>query len=82
VLTSLANKDAFDFTDICDEFGRQLGPGSAYDADKREEYMLRRRMGKSLTPIQGKWLSGSMIKCFENRYRTLPTYGTFNFWGR
>ena len=68
VLTSLANTQQFDFEDVCQEFEKQLGPGSAYDEGRREDYMQRRRMGQPLVPIQGKWLSGSMIKCFENRF--------------
>ena len=67
VLTSLANTGSFDFQDMCEEFSKQLGPGSPYSAELREEYMLRRRLGQPLTPLLGKWLSGSMLKCLENR---------------
>lgn len=74
-LTSLANRGEFDFEDVCEEFSRQLGPGSQYDAEKREDYMLRRRLGQPLVPLQGKWLSGSMVKCLENRRKGAQLYG-------
>jgi len=66
-LTSLKNKKEFNFEDICDEFEGQLGPGSPYDMQAREEYMELRRYGKVQGPIVGKWLHGGMIKFFENR---------------
>ena len=31
VMTSLMNKKEYNFNDICDEFEKQLGPGSRYD---------------------------------------------------
>jgi hypothetical protein len=67
-LSSLSTTNgAFDFEAMCTEFERQFGPGSAYSAELREAYQRRRALGQPLTPIQGKWLAGSMLKCLENR---------------
>jgi len=66
VMTSLSNKKAFVFEDICAEFVTQFGPESVYNMDKRQEYMRRRAHGMELTPLEGKWLHGGMIKFLEN----------------
>ena len=66
VMTSLSNKKAFVFEDICTEFVTQFGPESVYNMDKRQEYMRRRAHGMELTPLEGKWLHGGMIKFLEN----------------
>jgi len=65
VMTSLNNQQ-FSYQNICEELVRQLGPGSRYDMEARQEYMKRRMRGQSLTPIKGKWLHGGMIKFLEN----------------
>lgn len=65
VLTAITDKE-FSYQNICQELVHQLGPGSGYNLDARQEFMRRRRTGLSLTPIQGKWLHGGMIKFLEN----------------
>ena len=69
VATSLGNRGGFVFEDICQELVTQFGPQSAYNMDKRQEYMLRRMQGLELVPLQGKWLHGGMIKFLENHSR-------------
>ena len=66
VMTSLKNKKSFVFEDICNEFVIQFGPSSVYNMDKRQDYMQRRAYGLELTPLEGKWLHGGMIKFLEN----------------
>lgn len=66
VMTSLNNCREFKFEDVCKEFVKQFGPSSVYNMDKRQEYMKRRMFGMSLTPLEGKWLHGGMIKFLEN----------------
>lgn len=66
VMTALKNSQGFVFKDICQEFVVQFGPRSIYNMDKRQEYMQRRMFGMSLTPLEGKWLHGGMIKFLEN----------------
>ena len=65
VLTAITDKE-FSYQNICQELKHQLGPGSAYNMEARQDFMRRRMMGLSLTPIKGKWLHGGMIKFLEN----------------
>ena len=66
VMTSLDRNNGFNFEQICQEFVTQFGPSSVYNMEKRQEYMQRRMYGMELTPIEGKWLHGGMIKFLEN----------------
>jgi len=65
VLTAITDQE-FSYQNICQELVEQLGPGSGYNLEARQEFMKRRRLGLSLTPIKGKWLHGGMIKFLEN----------------
>jgi len=65
VLTAITDQE-FSYQKICQELVQQLGPGSGYNMEARQEFMKRRMMGLSLTPIKGKWLHGGMIKFLEN----------------
>ena len=65
VLTALTDQE-FSYPAICQELVRQLGPGSPYNMEARQEFMRRRRLGLSLTPVKGKWLHGGMVKFLEN----------------
>merc|ERR1712029_197857 len=66
VMISLNKTQTFNFYNICQEFVTQFGPGSVYNMEARQEYMQRRMQGMSLTPVEGKWLHGGMIKFLEN----------------
>ena len=65
VLTAITDQE-FSYQNICQELVQQLGPGSAYNMEARQEFMWRRSQGLSLTPVKGKWLHGGMIKFLEN----------------
>jgi len=65
VMTSLTTH-GFSYDKICQEFQLQFGPGSVYNMEARQQYMQRRMLGQSLTPVKGKWLHGGMIKFLEN----------------
>jgi len=66
VMISLNKTQTFNFDNICQELVTQFGPGSVYNMEARQEYMQRRMQGMSLTPVEGKWLHGGMIKFLEN----------------
>ena len=65
VLTAITDQK-FSYQNICQQLVEQLGPGSDYNMEARQEFMRRRRMGLSLTPVKGKWLHGGMVKFLEN----------------
>ena len=65
VMTALT-KHGFSYDKICAELVAQLGPGSRYNMEARQQLMQTRMRGNNFTPIKGKFLHGGMIKFLEN----------------
>ena len=65
VMTALTNH-GFSYDKICQELVTQLGPGSRYNMEARQDLMKTRMHGQSFSPVKGKWLHGGMIKFLEN----------------
>lgn len=66
VLKSLAS--GYDYKTLCRDLDEGFfGPGTEYSLEKRQNFMTLRAMGMApAEPIEGKWLSGSLIKFKEN----------------